>query len=95
MSNIIKPKRSSIVGKVPTANDMEVGEIALNMADGILYFKNNLNEVKPVVGVSMPIDSLSDVVISSASVGNVLVYNGTNWKNVPLIADIELGIALL
>jgi len=89
MSNIIKPKRSSIVGKVPTANDMEVGEIALNMADGILYFKNNLNEVKPIGGANASIDSLSDVVIASASTGNVLVYNGTNWTNTSLNSVIE------
>ena len=38
MSDIIKLKRSSVVGSVPTA--LEFGEIALNYADGVVYYKN-------------------------------------------------------
>lgn len=52
MPNIIKPKRSSVVGKIPTTSDIEVGEIALNMADSILYFRNTSDEIKSISGGS-------------------------------------------
>ena len=38
MSDIIRLKRSSVVGSIPTA--LEFGEIALNYADGVVYYKN-------------------------------------------------------
>ena len=37
MSNIIKPKRSDVVGKVPTTSDIIDGEIAINSADKKIY----------------------------------------------------------
>lgn len=41
MSNqIIKLKRSNIPGKVPTPDALKVGEVALNMADSLLYYKD-------------------------------------------------------
>lgn len=37
MANTIKMRRSGVPGKVP--EDLAIGELALNFADGILYFK--------------------------------------------------------
>ncbi len=36
------------------------------------------NQIKPN---TIPLDSLSDVVITSPSIGQVLKWNGTNWVN--------------
>lgn len=41
----IQLKRSSVTGKVPTTADLEDGELALNTADGILYYKNNQGNI--------------------------------------------------
>ena len=41
----IQLKRSSVTGKIPTAADLEDGELALNTADGILYYKNNQGNI--------------------------------------------------
>ena len=41
----IQLKRSAVVGKVPTTADLEDGELALNTADGILYYKNNQGNI--------------------------------------------------
>lgn len=46
MAARITLKKSSVVAKVPTASDLEYGELALNYADGKLYYKNSSNEVK-------------------------------------------------
>jgi hypothetical protein len=44
-SNKIKLKKSSVVGRVPTTGDLEYGEVALNFADGKLYYKTASNTI--------------------------------------------------
>ena len=41
----IQVRRSAIAGKVPSVADLEEGELALNTADGILYYKNSQGNV--------------------------------------------------
>lgn len=49
MSNtVIQLKRSSATGNVPTVGDINYGELALNYADGKLYYKNGLNQIKGI-----------------------------------------------
>jgi hypothetical protein len=48
MSNQVLLKKSSVVAKVPTSGDLSYGEVALNYADGKLYFKNSSNTVQPL-----------------------------------------------
>lgn len=43
MSTAIKLKRSGVTGEAPTS--LEYGEVALNYADGILYYKNAAGEI--------------------------------------------------
>lgn len=44
MAKIIH-KKSSVVGKVPLPGDLDYGELALNYADGVLYYKTASNTV--------------------------------------------------
>lgn len=46
MASRIKLKKSSVPGKVPLATDLEYGELAINYADGRLYYKSAENEIK-------------------------------------------------
>jgi hypothetical protein len=46
MSNQIILKKSSVGAKVPVAGDLAYGELALNYADGKLYFKNSSNVIQ-------------------------------------------------
>tara|TARA_Y100000114_G_scaffold48779_1_gene44419 strand:- start:6931 stop:8250 length:1320 start_codon:yes stop_codon:yes gene_type:complete len=39
MASVIKLKRSSTPGATPSASDLEVGEVALNLADRVIYSK--------------------------------------------------------
>lgn len=50
MANRIVLKKSSIVGKIPLATDLEYGELALNYTDGKLYYKNANNTVGLIGG---------------------------------------------
>ena len=43
MSTLIKIKRSAVPGKVPTSENLEVGELAINTFDGKLYTKLDRN----------------------------------------------------
>ena len=39
-------KKSSVVGRIPSAGDLEYGEMAINYADGRLYYKNSSNQIR-------------------------------------------------
>jgi len=52
MTNKIVLKKSSVVGRIPTTSDLEYGELALNYADGKLYYKTSLNTVGSIGGTS-------------------------------------------
>jgi len=42
----IKFKRSSVSGKIPLVSDLDYGEMALNYADGVLYYKDSNNTIQ-------------------------------------------------
>ena len=46
MSNKVIFKRSSVAGRVPDASSLDYGEVALNFADGRLYYKDSTNVVR-------------------------------------------------
>lgn len=41
MANTIRLKRSSVPGRVPSTEDLALGEIAINTADGRLFVKKD------------------------------------------------------
>lgn len=59
----IKLKKSSVVGKVPLVGDLTYGELAINYADGKLYYKNSSNEIKSFVDSDL-VSSLVDTEIA-------------------------------
>jgi hypothetical protein len=78
MANIIKPKRSSVAGKVPTTSDIVSGEIAINNTDQKIY-TNNGSTVVQIGGGKL--SALADVAITSPTTNQILKYDGTNWIN--------------
>jgi hypothetical protein len=49
MTTNIKLKKSSVVGRAPGTGDLDYGEIAINYADGKLYYKNSSNQIKSFI----------------------------------------------
>jgi hypothetical protein len=49
MAQNIKLKRSSVAGKIPTTAQLEAGEIAINTADGKLYFERDDSTIQTIV----------------------------------------------
>lgn len=52
MSNKIILKKSSVTSKVPLTSDLDYGELALNYADGVLYYKTASNSIGAISGGS-------------------------------------------
>lgn len=50
MANKIILKRSSVTAKVPLTSDLEYGELALNYADGKLYYKDPQDAIQSIAG---------------------------------------------
>lgn len=80
MSQKIKLKRSNLSGNIPSADQLDIGEIALNMADSKLFFKDPSNNVKQIT-TAASLASLTDTDIVSPQLGAILRYDGTNWDN--------------
>lgn len=82
MSTKVLLKKSSVQGKIPLATDLTYGELALNYADGKLYFKDTSNNVQSFSSnANLSIDDLSDVDTSTntPNTNEVLKWNGSNW----------------
>lgn len=69
MSTIIKPKRSETASAVPTSDDLEVGELAINIADRIIYTKNSNNDIV-IVGQYVSVQDIND-----SSVDNGITFS--------------------
>lgn len=50
MAQIIKLKNSSVALKVPLTTDLVYGEVALNYADGKIYYKKSDNTIQSISG---------------------------------------------
>jgi len=71
MANKVTLKRSSVVGKIPQTTDLDFGEVALNFADGRLYFKNSSENIEFFDSGKMS-DLLPPFAANEADFGNVL-----------------------
>ena len=50
MANKIILKKSNVSSKVPLAGDLDYGELALNYADGKLFYKDSSNNIQEISG---------------------------------------------
>jgi len=76
MSNI-KSKRSAIPGRVPTTDQLELGELALNTFDGRLFLKKNADGVESIV----TLQAQKDATFAQLEAGYGMrpaTYNGTS-----------------
>ena len=73
MSTTIKLRRSAVPGRVPTTSQLELGEIAINTADGKIYFK----QYDPVANTESIIDVSSNL-DAAAILAELLTVDGAN-----------------
>jgi len=79
----IKLKRSAVAGRVPTTAQLELGEVAINTADGKLYFK----KFDPVANTESIVDVSAD--LDAAAILSLL--SGVDGANSGLDADLLDG----
>jgi len=88
MANKIQVKRSAVPAKVPTTGDLDLGELAINTYDGVVYLKKD-NGTASIVQVGG--GGSGDVVGPASATDNALVrFDTTTGKliqNSVLIAD--------
>jgi hypothetical protein len=67
MANTVTVKKSSVPGKIPQPADLQYGELALNYADGELYFKNASNTIRAIGATSFTKITTNTTAIAGAS----------------------------
>ena len=68
MANVLIPKKSTVVAKVPTTSDLALGEIAINHADAKLFARHPVSgAVQEIGGGSVTIDTTAADLISFSS----------------------------
>lgn len=87
MSNIIIPKRSTVAGKLPLSTDLQIGEIAINLADCLLYSKD-------ASGVVVQIGGGGGVPSQSGNGGKYLTTDGSaaSWATIGSFSDTVFAI---
>ena len=58
MSTLIKLRRSAVAGRVPTTSQLELGELAINTADGKIYIKRDDGGTESIIEYSASPDDL-------------------------------------
>lgn len=75
----ISIKKSAVPGKVPSVTDLSYGELALNYADGILYYKSSANQIQGISATSLTVGT--DTAIST-STGAITIWNTGTLQSV-------------
>lgn len=86
MANTIIPKRSSVGGKSPSASDLQVGELAVNLADGLIFTKNTSGQVITLGGSPSGSGSVTSVAVS--------VPEGLSVSGSPITSSGTIAISL-
>ena len=89
MATEIQLKRSSVVGKVPDAANVLVGEPVVNLADRVIYTKDGTGNVI-LIGAGN-ISSLADVSNATPSADQVLSWNASINKWEPKTSSVVGG----
>ena len=82
MAQTVKLKRSSVANKVPTAADLDLGELAMNTVDGKVYFEKN--DGSPSVQTVLTTDSQTtgSVELTGAVTASYFKGDGSKITNV-------------
>lgn len=80
MANKLLIKKSSVPAKAPTTSDLDFGELAINYADGKLYFKSAANTIESIAssisGAVTSVDGNAGAVTSSQLLTSIKKEDG-------------------
>jgi len=87
MANKIILKKSAVGGKIPVSSDLDYGELAINYADGKLYYKNSANNIMSIGGAgggTLVVSTRANPVSIVVSGGNLVVAARSGNVSVPI-----------
>jgi hypothetical protein len=91
MANKVLLKKSSTVAKVPVVGDLDYGELALNYADGKLYYKTSGNAIDTFPSLSATA-TLTNKTLSSATLTGTLTAGGGTGTSGQVLASTGSGV---
>mgnify|MGYP000170753160 CR=1 FL=1 len=71
-------KRSSVAGRIPTAGDLDYGELAINYQDGKVYYKDASNNIKAFIDsarveeIANAVEVVANAQLDSSEVTNLI-----------------------
>ena len=77
-------KRSSVAGRIPDSSDLQYGELAINFADGKLYYKDDSNNIRAFIDSALVqnlVDQIETVAQSQLDSSEVTVLIDSNYIN--------------
>ena len=77
MATKIKPYRSEVATRIPSASNMDVGELAMNVQDGKFYTKTSVGQIKELGGAGSI--TLQDVTANGSITDRTITMNGANF----------------
>ena len=77
MATRIKPYRSEVASRIPSASNMEVGELAMNVQDGKFYTKTSIGQIKELGGAGAI--TLQDATTNGAITDRDITMNGADF----------------
>ena len=85
MAQVVKLKRSSTAGNVPTSGQMVAGELAMNTAEGKLFLRDD-SDVRPIVTVNNEVTGSINLIGSISASGDI-VTNTISTISTTLASD--------
>lgn len=82
MAQIIKLKRSTTPGSVPTTSDLSIAELAINVSDGKVFLRKSGSAVGDVVQELVSNNYEGDVDISGSVTASYFVGDGSQLTNI-------------
>lgn len=82
MAQIVKLKRSNNPGSVPTTGSLEFGELAINYADGKVFFRKSDETVQTVVATNTSDAIEGELNITGSVTASFFVGDGSRLENI-------------
>lgn len=82
MAQIIKLKRSTTPGSVPTTSDLSIAELAINVSDGKVFLRKSGSAVGDSVQELVSNNHSGDVNISGSVTASYFVGDGSRLENI-------------
>ena len=80
-------KKSSVVGKIPLVGDLEYGELALNYADGKLYYKTSSNTIETFLDSANIVSLIQANSVDSSEVINLIDSDYIQLRQADIFRD--------